>query len=119
MSLLVDSHSLIRAVDDPSRLRPAATTALQDPANELVMSVSMVWEIAFRETTQRGIFEKWIRPLPGREHPFVDQRFAEFDANGIVDIEDVNSCSSNCGAAKEVRASPPEMPLPFVTARVE
>src|SRR4051794_22051324 len=48
MRLLVDSHSLIWAVDDPSRLSPAATVALQDPANELLMSAATVWEIAIK-----------------------------------------------------------------------
>jgi PIN domain nuclease of toxin-antitoxin system len=48
MRLLVDSHSLIWAVDDPSRLGPAATVALQDPANELLVSAATVWEIAIK-----------------------------------------------------------------------
>ena len=48
MRLLVDSHSLIWAVDDPSRLSPAAITALQDPANELLVSAATVWEIAIK-----------------------------------------------------------------------
>ena len=40
MRLLVDSHALIWAVDDPSRLRPAATLALQDPGIELLVTAS-------------------------------------------------------------------------------
>lgn len=48
MRLLVDSHSLIWAVDDPSRLSPAATVALQDPANDLLVSAPTVWEIAIK-----------------------------------------------------------------------
>lgn len=48
MRLLVDSHSLIWAVDDPSRLSPTATTALQDPANELLLSAATIWEMAIK-----------------------------------------------------------------------
>jgi PIN domain nuclease of toxin-antitoxin system len=48
MRLQVDAHSLIWAVDDTSRLSPAAATALQDPANELLVSAATVWEIAIK-----------------------------------------------------------------------
>jgi PIN domain nuclease of toxin-antitoxin system len=48
MRLLVDSHSLIWAVDDPTLLTPAAVLALQDPANELLLSAATIWEIAIK-----------------------------------------------------------------------
>ena len=48
MRLLVDSHTLIWAVDDPARLSSAASAALQDPANELLLSAATVWEIAIK-----------------------------------------------------------------------
>jgi PIN domain nuclease of toxin-antitoxin system len=44
MRVLVDSQSVIWAVDDPSRLSPAAVAALQDPANELFVSAATIWE---------------------------------------------------------------------------
>src|SRR5262249_44569311 len=43
-----DSHTLLWAVDDPTHLSPAATAALQDPANELLLSAATVWEIAIK-----------------------------------------------------------------------
>jgi PIN domain nuclease of toxin-antitoxin system len=46
--LLVDSHTVIWAVDDPSQLSPAATAALQNPANELLVSAATIWEIAIK-----------------------------------------------------------------------
>jgi PIN domain nuclease of toxin-antitoxin system len=46
--LLLDSHTLIWAVDEPSRLSTAATTAVQDPANALLLSAATVWEIAIK-----------------------------------------------------------------------
>lgn len=48
MRLLLDSHTLIWAVDDPTRLSGTATTAIQDPANELLLSAGSVWEIAIK-----------------------------------------------------------------------
>ncbi len=48
MRHLVNAHTLLRAVDDPSRLSSAAATALQDPANELLISAATVWEMAIK-----------------------------------------------------------------------
>lgn len=48
MKLLVDAHTLIWAVDDPSKLGPQAVTALQDPANDLLLSAGTIWEIAIK-----------------------------------------------------------------------
>ena len=48
MRLLVDSHPLIWAVDDPSRLSPWAATAIQDPANDLFLGAGSIWEIAIK-----------------------------------------------------------------------
>jgi PIN domain nuclease of toxin-antitoxin system len=46
--LLLDSHTIIWAVDDPARLSELATTAIQNPANGLLFSVASVWEIAIK-----------------------------------------------------------------------
>jgi PIN domain nuclease of toxin-antitoxin system len=48
MRPLVDSHTLIWAVDAPGHLSPAAATALQDPANDLLISAATIWEIAIK-----------------------------------------------------------------------
>ncbi|MFO0929302.1 MAG: type II toxin-antitoxin system VapC family toxin [Gemmataceae bacterium] len=77
MRLLVDTHTLIWAVDNTSRLSTAATKTLQDPANELLMSAATVWEIAikygqgklpltmpYRDWMQRVIADLSLRLLP-------------------------------------------------------
>jgi PIN domain nuclease of toxin-antitoxin system len=77
MRLLVDSHTLIWAVDDPSRLGNAAITALQDPANELIVSAATIWEIAikvglgklklslaYRQWMRRAIADLGLATLP-------------------------------------------------------
>lgn len=48
MRLLVDSHALIWALDDPSQLSGPATLALQDPLNVLLVSAATVWELAIK-----------------------------------------------------------------------
>jgi PIN domain nuclease of toxin-antitoxin system len=48
MRLLLDSHTLIWAVDDVSQLSPAAAAALPDPANELLLSAASIWEIGIK-----------------------------------------------------------------------
>jgi PIN domain nuclease of toxin-antitoxin system len=48
MRLLLDTHTLIWAVDQPSQLGPAAVVALQDPSNDLLLSVGTIWEIAIK-----------------------------------------------------------------------
>ena len=48
MRLLLDSHTIIWAVDDPARLSAAATAAILDPANERLVSAGTVWELAIK-----------------------------------------------------------------------
>lgn len=48
MRILLDTHTLIWALDDPTQLSGAATTALQDPANDLLLSAATVWELAIK-----------------------------------------------------------------------
>jgi PIN domain nuclease of toxin-antitoxin system len=71
--VLLDTHSLIWAVDDPGRLsRPAAAT-LQDPANELLVSAATVWEIAIKV----GI-KKLVLTRPYRD--WMNQALADLSA---------------------------------------
>jgi len=45
MRLLLDTHIFIWWADQPERLSPAALPALEDEANELLLSVASVWEM--------------------------------------------------------------------------
>ena len=45
MKLLLDSHVLLWAIDQPSMLSAAVRKAIQDEANELYVSVASSWEI--------------------------------------------------------------------------
>jgi PIN domain nuclease of toxin-antitoxin system len=59
---LIDTHTLIWAVDDPSQLGPQASIELQDPTNELLLSAGAVWELAIKV----GL-NKLVLSMPYRE----------------------------------------------------
>jgi PIN domain nuclease of toxin-antitoxin system len=46
MRVIIDTHVLIWAVDEPTNLTGTATNRLQDPANDLVVSAATIWEAA-------------------------------------------------------------------------
>ncbi len=48
MRVLLDSHTLIWAADDPGKLSSAARTAIQDVANDRLVSAGTIWEIAIK-----------------------------------------------------------------------
>jgi len=48
LKLLLDTHTLIWAVDNPAKLGKTASTELQDPANELVLGTGTIWELAIK-----------------------------------------------------------------------
>ncbi len=48
MRHLLDAHTLIWALDDPSRLGTKARAVLENPANELTVSVGTIWELSIK-----------------------------------------------------------------------
>jgi PIN domain nuclease of toxin-antitoxin system len=48
MRLLLDTHIFIWWADQPEKLSPAALSALEDEANELLLSVASVWEMQIK-----------------------------------------------------------------------
>ena len=48
MKLLLDTHIFICWADQPERLSQAALSALEDEANELLLSVASVWEMQIK-----------------------------------------------------------------------
>lgn len=48
MRHLLDAHALIWALDDPDKLGRRARIVLEDPANELVISVGTIWELSIK-----------------------------------------------------------------------
>jgi len=52
MKFLLDTHIFIWWADQPEKLSPNALSALEDEANELLLSVASVWEMQIK--TQLG-----------------------------------------------------------------
>jgi|SRR5215470_323664 len=48
MKLLLDTHIFIWWADQPEKLSHAALSALQDEANDLLLSVASVWEMQIK-----------------------------------------------------------------------
>jgi len=51
LKLLLDTHAVIWFTDDAPLLSAAAAAAIEDPANEILLSAVVAWEIAIK----RGI----------------------------------------------------------------
>jgi hypothetical protein len=54
-----------------------------------------------------------------REKALLDQSFTEFDAEGIVDVENGNGHAADRSAADEVGPLPAEVPCPLVALWIE
>jgi PIN domain nuclease of toxin-antitoxin system len=48
VKLLLDSHTLIWAADDPAKLSARAQSLIHDPANDRLLSAATLWEIAIK-----------------------------------------------------------------------
>jgi PIN domain nuclease of toxin-antitoxin system len=46
--LLLDTHTLFWSAEEPSKLSATAITALQDPANDRLLSAATIWELAIK-----------------------------------------------------------------------
>jgi len=46
--VLLDTHTLLWAVEEPSRLGPDALSTVQDPLNDRLLSAATIWELAIK-----------------------------------------------------------------------
>ncbi len=60
MRLLLDTHVLLWALNDPARLDDATRDLLEDVANEVLFSAASIWEIAIKARLGRADFS--VRP---------------------------------------------------------
>jgi PIN domain nuclease of toxin-antitoxin system len=51
MRLLLDTHSFIWASSDKPKLSPKALALIEEPDNELLLSLASVWEISIKLST--------------------------------------------------------------------
>lgn len=57
MKLLLDTQLVLWAASAPARLSPEAFSLLNDPGNELVVSVVSFWEIVIKRGSGRNDFQ--------------------------------------------------------------
>lgn len=48
MRVLLDSHTLLWWMDDPSKIAPNARVVIADPANEVYASAASIWELGLK-----------------------------------------------------------------------
>jgi PIN domain nuclease of toxin-antitoxin system len=48
VKLLLDTHALLWAIDEPVKLSADAAANLHDPTNDLMVSAATVWEVAIK-----------------------------------------------------------------------
>jgi len=56
MRLLLDTHLLIWALNEPQRLNATTRAILEDQAHEVLFSVASIWEIAIKSANGRADF---------------------------------------------------------------
>ena len=64
MRLLLDTHTLFWSAEEPSKVSATAMAALQDPANDLLLSAATIWELAIkigqRKITLSMPYRQWM-----------------------------------------------------------
>jgi PIN domain nuclease of toxin-antitoxin system len=70
MKLLLDTHTLIWAADDPARIPAAAMTLLANASNERLVSIASLWEISIKVGLGR-------LPLSLPFRPWIDKAIAD------------------------------------------
>jgi PIN domain nuclease of toxin-antitoxin system len=72
MRLLLDTHALIWALGEPSKLASESRGLIEDPSNEIFVSAASLWEIAIKvdsgklsvpDDLERAIFAVGFQPL--------------------------------------------------------
>ena len=60
MRLLLDTHTFIYFVDHPEAIPPAARAELEDPANDVLLSVVSPWEMQIKVSLGKLRLEKTV-----------------------------------------------------------
>lgn len=78
MRLLLDSHTLIWAADEPAKVPAAAMAAMRHPASDLLLSAATIWEVAIK-------YGKGNLPLSLPYRQWIDKAIADMGL-AILDI---------------------------------
>ena len=78
MKLLLDTHLLLWAADDPRRLPKAARVLIEDIENELLFSAASLWEVTNKRSLGRQDFQVDARLL---RRGLLDNGYSELPIN--------------------------------------
>lgn len=78
MRLLLDTHVLLWASVTPERLSPTVARHLQQPRNELHVSLASWWEISIKASKPNGVLT-----LPRRWEEQTERYMAEWDISWL------------------------------------
>ena len=79
MKLLLDTHLLLWAADQPEKLSDEARVLLSDADNALVFSAASIWEVAIKQTLNRSGFRADARLL---RRGLLDNGYEELPVTG-------------------------------------
>jgi PIN domain nuclease of toxin-antitoxin system len=79
MTLLLDTHVLLRAAGSPDRLPADVIESLEDPHTELVYSAASLWEVAIKSGLGRDDFRVDARLL---RRGLLENGYTELAING-------------------------------------
>jgi len=79
MKLLLDTHLLLCAANEPRRLSPVVRRLLENPNNELLFSPASLWEIVIKRGLGRKDFQADARLL---RHGLLDNGYVELPITG-------------------------------------
>lgn len=66
MTVLLDTHALVFAVDNPGKLSPTTVAIIRDVENDLVISAITVWELAMLAQKRRLMFDEGVETWTDR-----------------------------------------------------
>jgi PIN domain nuclease of toxin-antitoxin system len=65
LRLLLDSHALVWANADPAELTSTSREAIEDPANDVLVSSASMWELAIKVAMGKLVVDVPLRDLVG------------------------------------------------------
>lgn len=85
MRLLLDTHALIWFLDDDPALSATAKAAIEDPANQKLVSMATCWEMSIKAGLKKLTLAEPVavflaREVPGNGFDFLDITFAHATA---------------------------------------
>lgn len=76
MRILLDTHTFLWGIAEPTRLSPTARKIMEDGDNDILVSAASAWEIAIK--TQLGKLR-----LPARPESFVSEQLLKHRFNSL------------------------------------